>query len=116
MKRFLEILPQLLLSMLLLAAISGGLSAQDMGIPPMPGSEEGPPDIDLGGGFGEELSEGPLTVQAFIAPPEGETPAYLFVTVELDPGWHIYSMTQKGEGPIPTEIKVSPSPAIKKIG
>jgi thiol:disulfide interchange protein len=40
----------------------------------------------------------------------------LFVTVELDPGWHIYSMTQKGEGPIPTEIKVSPSPAIKKIG
>ncbi len=45
----------------------------------------------------------------------GGTPARLFVTATIDPDWHIYSITQKGEGPIPSAIKLDDGQPVKLL-
>src|SRR5262245_29114181 len=40
----------------------------------------------------------------------------LYVTAEMAPGWHIYSITQAPGGPLKTKIKLTPSPAYKLTG
>ena len=114
MKRFYNVVAHASLSILFVAALSVSVSAQqqfDLNSLSAPG---GPPGFDLS--LDNSADDTPLTVQAEFTAPEGETPAYLFVTVNLEPNWHIYSMTQTGSGPIPTKIKVDPSATIESIG
>lgn len=42
-------------------------------------------------------------------------PARLFVTATSDPGWYIYSITQKGDGPIRTEIKLDEGQGVRLL-
>ena len=116
MRHFLEIFPRLLLSVLLLAAISGSLSAQGFDQLPPPNLDEPPLMGDLGGGFGDDEDVNPVTIHAVITPPDADRPVYLCVTADLLTGWHIYSTTQTGDGPLATKIKINPNPSIKSVG
>ena len=116
MRYFLEIFPRLLLSVLLLAAISGGFSAQAFDQLPPPNLDGPPPFDGPGDGLGNEEDKNPVTIHAVLTPPEAKRPAYLCVTVDLLPGWHIYSTTQTGDGPIPTKIKTKSNSSIKSVG
>ena len=51
----------------------------------------------------------------FTAPSAGK-PGRLFVTAKIEPGWHIYSITQPAGGPIVTKIAVSPPPGVRLAG
>src|SRR5262245_23811730 len=46
----------------------------------------------------------------------GSQEGTLYVTAEMAPGWHIYSITQAPGGPLKTKIKLTPSPAYKLTG
>jgi thiol:disulfide interchange protein len=76
------------------------------------------PSFDPGGNPLGAPGEGDitLTLQAEFTPAKAELPARLFITATIKPGWHIYSITQPPGGPIPTEIKLSPSKQFKKLG
>ncbi len=52
---------------------------------------------------------------AFTAPTDGE-PGELFVTAEIEPGWHIYSITQPPGGPIATRIMADLPPGVRLTG
>ena len=39
---------------------------------------------------------------------EGKLPAQLTITADIPAGWHIYSLTQRSGGPLPTHIKFQP--------
>jgi suppressor for copper-sensitivity B len=49
----------------------------------------------------------PVAITAAIEPGEAGRPDVLAVTATLEEGWHLYSLTQKPGGPLPTVIKVS---------
>ena len=51
----------------------------------------------------------------FTAPTDGE-PGELFVTAEIEPGWHIYSITQPPGGPIATRIEADLPPGVRLTG
>ena len=51
----------------------------------------------------------PVTMSAQFTTASGERPAVLMVTADIQPGWHVYSLTQPSGGPLPTEIKLPPS-------
>ncbi|MHB8902087.1 MAG: protein-disulfide reductase DsbD family protein [Thermoguttaceae bacterium] len=46
----------------------------------------------------------------------GGSAGRLFVTATIEPDWHIYSITQKGEGPIASAIKLSENQGLKLLG
>ncbi len=75
-----------------------------------------------GGGFGSGLvglvaeTENVVTVAAQFTARRAGTPAELFVTAVIKPGWHIYSITQPSGGPIATQIKLNPSDAYGLAG
>ncbi len=48
--------------------------------------------------------------------PAGGEPGRLFVTAMIEPGWHIYSLTQPSGGPIATKIEVDPLSAVRLAG
>ena len=62
---------------------------------------------DFGGG-----NQGPetraVTVSAEFTAPSAAAPGRLFITAKLDPGWHIYSITQPPGGPVTTTIAPEP--------
>jgi thiol:disulfide interchange protein len=59
---------------------------------------------------------GTLSVKAvFTAPADGQ-PAKLYITADIKKGWHVYSLTQAKGGPLPTKIKLTPSPSYKVSG
>ncbi len=63
-------------------------------------------------GFGGPAGDQPSHVTAtadFTAGEDGQ-PARLFITAEITPGWHIYSITQKPKGPLKSEISIDDSP------
>ncbi len=60
--------------------------------------------------------DGPVKVSARIAPASDKGPAQLVVTADVTPGWHIYSITQKRGGPVPTKITVEPVTGAKLAG
>lgn len=37
------------------------------------------------------------------------------LTATIEPGWHLYSLSQPRGGPIPTSVKLAPSPAVAKL-
>jgi DsbC/DsbD-like thiol-disulfide interchange protein len=44
------------------------------------------------------------------------TEAVVFIKATIDAGWHIYSQTIKGSGPVPTSFTFSPSKQYSLIG
>jgi len=70
-----------------------------------------------GGGFGRGPGqEKVVTVEGQFAAATGGSPAGLFVTAKMAPGWHIYSITQAPGGPIPSKIKLDTSIAYRVLG
>ena len=65
----------------------------------------------LGGG-----GDSKVQVSAQFTAGTGSVPGRLYVTATIQPGWHIYSNTQTGEGPIPTKIKVDEGQGVKVLG
>ena len=59
---------------------------------------------------------GPVAIQGQILPPSGGAPPTLQLTATLQPGWHIYSLTQPKGGPKATEISLKPSNAYRRTG
>ncbi len=87
--------------------------------PPAPTDEmPGGGMIDFGSplGFGQD-TEAKVTVEGKFTTPAGGEPGRLFVTAVIEPGWHIYSITQPAEvGPKPTIISVETSNAYRVVG
>ena len=57
-----------------------------------------------------------VAVQAQFTAPAGAMPGRLFITATIEPGWHIYSITQRPGGPLATKIEVKPPPGIGLAG
>jgi thiol:disulfide interchange protein len=55
-------------------------------------------------------------LSATIAPATDSLPALLAVTAEIQPGWHIYSITQPKGGPLRTQITVDEASGVKLLG
>ncbi len=94
---------RLLASLLVIVFASSPALAQ---VPPL-GDEAG-----SGGLFGAGAKK-VVAVNAQFTAATAETPARLFVTAKVDPGWHIYSITQPDGGPVKTTIEVSPPPGAR---
>jgi len=62
------------------------------------------------------LSNPKLTVAALFTAPAKNQSARLFVTAQIAPGWHIYSLTQPAGGPLPTRIQVDSAPGLQTVG
>lgn len=72
----------------------------------------GPAGGGFGGGLGSDFRGGDsavVSVTAQFTTPTGNQPGRLFITATMQPGWHIYSITQAEGGPIRTTIRVEPS-------
>src|SRR5215475_5229294 len=67
-------------------------------------------------GFGLGNDAPMVTAGGFFTPAAAGKPAILFVTSDINPGWHIYSITQKSGGPVTTKIKLDKSPDVKLLG
>jgi suppressor for copper-sensitivity B len=84
--------------------------------------DQGPPPAD-GGLFGSgsgAAKTNVVSVEAqFTAAANGQ-PGRLFITATIEPGWHIYSISQKknakGEGPNATTIEVRPPSGVRVTG
>jgi len=73
---------------------------------------EGGPFGGRSGGFGAGFggsAEPVVAVSAQFTAPTPDRPGRLFITATIQPGWHIYSITQAPGGPVPTQIKLDPS-------
>ena len=57
-----------------------------------------------------------MKVSAHFTAPTADALARLFVTASLDPGWHLYSITQAAGGPVPTRIKLDKTKAFSLAG
>jgi thiol:disulfide interchange protein/DsbC/DsbD-like thiol-disulfide interchange protein len=58
----------------------------------------------------------PATITSQFAAATKERPAVLMITVQIAPGWHVYSITQPPGGPQRAKIDVTPSPQYRMIG
>jgi suppressor for copper-sensitivity B len=87
-------------------------SGQSFDEPRSSGLRDGIVDqFDPAGGIGME----PAKVTAQIAPATADRPAVLVINAKIAEGRHTYSITQPPGGPLPTEIKLDPSPAYRKL-
>jgi suppressor for copper-sensitivity B len=68
--------------------------------------------IGIGPGAGGDIVK---TSAYFTAPKPGQ-PAMLYVTAEIAPQWHIYSIDQKPGGPIKSKLKLTTAPDYKLAG
>ncbi|MBN1591293.1 MAG: thioredoxin family protein [Pirellulales bacterium] len=99
-------------------AALGQMSPDDLGAAPGAAADE---SFQLGGDLfgGMEVGEESATVvsvSAVFTAPDASRPAELFVTARLEPGWHIYSITQGPGGPIKTQIKLKLPPGVRQTG
>ncbi|MEM6655259.1 MAG: protein-disulfide reductase DsbD domain-containing protein, partial [Planctomycetota bacterium] len=66
--------------------------------------------LDFGLGSGDDAASGdPVELTAAIEPGAANAPPRLVLTAKIDPGWHVYSITQPTGGPQRTVIQVEPS-------
>ncbi len=68
------------------------------------------------GAFGTPAGQtkGPVTAHARFTAPSADRPGYLLVTATIQPGWHIYSITQAEGGPIASKIEIAAlSPGVR---
>ncbi|MGA2065215.1 MAG: cytochrome c biogenesis protein CcdA [Thermoguttaceae bacterium] len=92
------------------AADNGGSpeSVFDSGGPPAP---SGAGAAGFGAAQGEQVA-----VRAGFTPPDANRTAELFITATIQPGWHIYSITQAPGGPLATKINLDASDAYRLLG
>src|SRR6185295_7212846 len=62
--------------------------------------------LDLEGKPANKKADHPVAVTAQIVPAAGNKPALLSITAKIQPGWHIYSLTQKPGGPVKSVITI----------
>ncbi len=67
--------------------------------------------LGIGGG-----SAAKLRVSAQYTEATASAPRRLFVVASIEPDWHIYSITQTGEGPIASAIKLDEGQGVKLLG
>ena len=67
----------------------------------------------LGGGGPDDNT---FKVKGTILLPKDKEPAWLFITAQVAPGWHIYSITQAEGGPIRTKIQLKSTDKYKTLG
>ncbi len=79
--------------------------------------EPGAPPSPGGSHFGADAAETKdvVAIHAEFTAPAGATPARLFVSATIKPGWRVYSVTQPPGGPIATKIEVSPKSGVKLL-
>ena len=77
--------------------------------PPLDGGLSGGFGGGLGGGFGSD-SPAKFKVEAQFTAGTGDQPGMLYVTATMDPGWHIYSITQAPGGPLASKITIAEDP------
>lgn len=58
----------------------------------------------------------PVRIEAVIEPGSAGRPDRLAVTATLEPGWHLYSLTQKPGGPRPTKITLAADSPRRIVG
>ncbi len=63
----------------------------------------------LAGLEGDSQFSDPVTLSAQLTAPTADRPAVLMITAEIEPGWHVYSLTQPPGGPTKTKIELTPS-------
>jgi suppressor for copper-sensitivity B len=63
-----------------------------------------------------DTPESIISVEAKFTPPTDGRPAMLAVTAHVQPGWHVYSLTQKPVQALPTTIAVDESPDYRLVG
>ncbi len=68
--------------------------------------------IGIGPGAGSDI----VKTSAYFTAPQAGKPAMLFVTAEIAPDWHIYSITQAPGGPTKTKLSLAQSPDYKLAG
>jgi thiol:disulfide interchange protein len=73
-----------------------------------------PGDSLFGPATGSE--KGVVAVESQFTAPAAGKPGRLFITAKIEPGWHIYSITQPAGGPIVTKIAVHPPPGVRLAG
>lgn len=76
-----------------------------------------------GGGFGSPMGGAtgdPVSVSSQFTAATADQPAVLMITAKIEPGWHVYSLTQgklpSGLGPNQTKITIDESPQFKLLG
>jgi thiol:disulfide interchange protein DsbD len=98
------------LSFLVIAVLAAALPAAAQ-------LDQGPPDP--GSGLFATGSGGAKSVVSvrgqFTAPTDGQI-GRLFITATIQPGWHIYSITQPSGGPVATKIEVTPQQGVRRAG
>ncbi len=72
-------------------------------------------DLSGIGGFGAKPKD-PVSFSAQFTPASADQPAVVMVTALIEPGYHVYSITQPAGGPQRTELQLNPSPDYKLIG
>ena len=68
------------------------------------------------GPVGSGKAKSMVAVQAQFTAPTADKPAHLFITATIQPGWHIYSITQPPGGPLATKIEVTPPKGVRIAG
>jgi suppressor for copper-sensitivity B len=58
----------------------------------------------------------PLTLAGSFTVEKGSRRGVLTLSAVMDPGWHVYSLTQPKGGPQKSEIKVTEAPQFKRLG
>jgi suppressor for copper-sensitivity B len=83
-------------------------------------SEIAPAQFNLGSGSSIGIGPGAggdiVKTSAYFTAPQAGKPAMLFVTAEIAPDWHIYSLTQPSGGPVKSKLKITASPDFKLTG
>ncbi|MEX2091688.1 MAG: cytochrome c biogenesis protein CcdA [Pirellulales bacterium] len=102
---------------LLLAAVALlGASAPSMGQIRLGDQLGGPSRSPLAGLEGDSQFNDPVTLSAQFTAANADRPAVLMITADVEPGWHVYSITQPPGGPTKTKIELSPSPEYHLAG
>ena len=86
---------------------SGGVNLQDF-------TQFGAAGNGLGIGGGKD--EPVVRVEAGFLAPSADGTSQLIVTAQIERGWHIYSVTQKAGGPVPSRVEVDKGDHFKLTG
>ena len=109
MKRTVHYSVLLVLAIGLLAAASPAMAQFDL--PGPSGADE-----NLFAPPGGEQPKNAVGVRAEFTTPVGGQSGHLFVTATIQPGWHVYSITQPAGGPIATKIEVKAPEGVRITG
>jgi thiol:disulfide interchange protein DsbD len=93
-----------------LLVLAAGLPTLGQGLPEPAKSSGG----FAGSGAGEPAGK-VVAVKAQFAAPASGNPGRLFITATIEPGWHIYSITQQSGGPVATRIEPGSVPGVRVL-